>query len=123
MSEQPTDYDAGLIGGEQDWTVDQWQDYIRSEVEAANEHWRTEYDNLQSSIDDLPTTRDGVIIRIGDSVWRWNLYTNKPQQGKVTRLSDGFVGFASDGIDCGEMGFDEIFADREKMLEYNGVEE
>ncbi len=35
-----TDYDSGLInnygGGDTSW----WMDYIRSEVDAANEHWR-----------------------------------------------------------------------------------
>lgn len=44
-----SDYDAGLINDHGGGDVGWWQDYIRSEIQSANEHWRAQIEQRADS--------------------------------------------------------------------------
>lgn len=53
MSDQYSDYDAGLLssfgGGDVEW----WQDYLRAEIGRANDNGREQYDALLARVAEL----------------------------------------------------------------------
>lgn len=56
LAEVP-DYDAGLLGDFGGGNVDWWQNYIRAEIERANEYWREAIaDKLGAHHEEWPKT-------------------------------------------------------------------
>jgi len=50
MSENGSDYDAGLLSDYGGGNVDWWWDYLRAEIGRANDHWRAQYEALAAEV-------------------------------------------------------------------------
>lgn len=43
-------FDAGLLGGDSQWSVSQWHDYIRSLLEQARECYQQQLENIKEEL-------------------------------------------------------------------------
>ena len=49
--EEPDTYDAGLLGGDKSWSVEQWHDYVRSVLASAHKFYAEQFAILISMDD------------------------------------------------------------------------
>lgn len=44
------EYDAGLLGGDPTWSVEDWHDYLRSELDRAKEFYQEQHDSFADEV-------------------------------------------------------------------------
>ena len=83
MTDQPTTeaseldvYDAGLLGGDHTWTTGQWQDYLRGELERANEHYQNQHAAEVAELREKMAERNSQLARWHERLGEWQTTAN-----------------------------------------------